>query len=201
LFVHASDGSGEVKQLGAIQADLLEPTDWSPAGRYLAVGTTKYQGRENSEDSLRVVEYGSGKPILEISDAADGRFSPDGHWLVYDDQKSGEVYVTPFPGPGAKIAISSGGAGDPRWRDDGRELFYVSDDLNVMSVEVHVSAANFKAGPPHRLFRMPLPNNAGFYDVAPDGTHFLVNARTAKEQTAPLTVITNWPALLQNQLK
>jgi Tol biopolymer transport system component len=201
LFVHASDGSGEPKQLRSVQADLLQPTDWSPDGRYLALDIVRYQGRENWEDLLRVVEYDGGKPILEISDAADGRFSPDGHWLAYSDEKSGEVYVTPFPGPGAKIAISSGGAWDPRWRGDGRELFYVTDDMYVMSVEVHESAADFKVGSPRRLFRLQLPYNAGFYDVARDGKRFLINARTSKEQTAPLTVITNWPALLTKPLR
>jgi Tol biopolymer transport system component len=198
LLVHASDGSGEAKQLDAIQADLLEPTDWSRDGRYLAVEITKYQGRGNWEQSLQVVEYSAGKQILEISDAANGRFSPDGHWLAYYEQKSGEVYVTPFPGPGAKVAISSGGARNPRWRGDGQELFYISGGLNVMSVEVRESAADFKVASPHRLFQLQLPDNAGFYDVARDGKRFLVNARTLREQSAPLTVIANWPALLQN---
>src|SRR5579859_223554 len=201
LLVHASDGSGEVKQPLAIEGDLVQPTDWSPDGHYLALDITKYQGRENWEDSLEVVELGTRKPILEISDGTDGKFSPDGHWIAYYDQKSGEVYVTPFPGPGAKIAISSGGAGDPRWRGDGQELFYVSDELDVMSVEVRESAADLKVASPHRLFRLQLPNNAGFYDVARDGKRFLVNTRTLKEQSAPLTVVENWPALLQNGSK
>src|SRR5262249_12057621 len=77
LFVHAADGSGEVKQPGGIQADLVQPTDWSHDGRYLAIDITKYQGRENWEDTLTIVEYGSAKPILQISDASDGKFSPD----------------------------------------------------------------------------------------------------------------------------
>ena len=201
LFVHASDGSGEVNQPGRIQADLVQATDWSPDGRYLASDITKYQGRENWEDSLEVVEFGGRKPILAIPDATNGRFSPDGHWLAYYEQKSGELYVTPFPGPGAKIAISSGGAGDPRWRGDGQELFYVSKDLDIMAAEVHESAAAFRVGPAHRLFRLQLPDNAGFYDVARDGKRFLVNARTVSEQTAPLTLVANWPALLQSQSK
>ena len=66
LLVHASDGSGEAKQPGAIQADVVEPTDWSPDGRYLALAIARYQGRDNWEDSLRVIEVDSGKTVFEI---------------------------------------------------------------------------------------------------------------------------------------
>jgi hypothetical protein len=73
--------------------------------------------------------------------------------------------------------------------------------LDVMSVEVRESAVDFRVASVHRLFRLQLPNNAGFYDVARDGERFLVNARTLKEQSAPLTVVANWTALLQNESK
>src|SRR5215469_7113737 len=197
FLVHASDGSGEVKQSGAIQADLVQPTDWSPDGRYLAVDITRYQGRENWEDSLRVVEVDSSRAVFEISDASTGKFSPDGHWLAYGEEKSGDLYVTPFPGPGAHIAVSSGGGGNARWRADGQELFYVSGDLAVVSARVQESAKEFRVISSQRLFRLQLPWNVGDYDVTRDGKRFLVNARTLKEQSAPLTVVTHWPEVVQ----
>jgi hypothetical protein len=137
--------------------------------------------------------------VLDIENASTGKFSPDGHWLAYDDENSGQVYVTPFPGPGARIAVSSAGGGDPRWRSDGQELFYIADDLTIISVQIRESAQEFRVLSSHPLFRLQLPFNVGFYDVTRDGNRFLINTRTHKEQAAPLTVTTNWSAELQTE--
>src|SRR5215469_13287488 len=198
LLVHASDGSGEEKQPGAIHVDLLQASDWSRDGRYLALELTKFQGRDNWKDTLRVVEADGGKPVLEIERASGGKFSPDGHWLAYGDENSGELYVTPFPASGARIAVSSKGGANPRWRGDGQELFYVADDLTIISVQVRESATEFHALSSQPLFKLQLPNNVGFYDVTHDGKRFLVNTRTIKEQSEPLTILTNWFAQIQS---
>ena len=175
--------------------------DWSPDGRYVSVGLTKFQGRANWQDVLRVAELETGKPVFDIADAGGGRFSPDGHWLAYDDESSGQVYVTSFPVRGAKIAVESVGGGDVRWRGDGQELFYVTDDQMMTAVQVRESAQEFRVLGSQPLFRLQLPDNVGFYDVTRDGKRFLVNVRTWKEQTKPLMVITNWTAELQNSRK
>jgi hypothetical protein len=185
-----------VKQPGGIHADLIAATDWSTDGRYLAIEKTRYEDRQKWEDSLHVVDADTGKSVFEINSASDGKFSPDGHWLAYHEEESGEVYVTPFPGPGARIAVSSGGGDDLRWRGDGQELFYVSDDLSVVSLQVRESPKEFKVISSAKLFRLQLPSNVGFYDITRDGKRFLVNVRTLKEQSAALTVMTNWPATL-----
>ena len=178
---------------------LVAASDWSPDGHYLALELTKFQGRENWKDSVQVVEADEGKPVLEIEDASDGRFSPDGHWLAYDDETSGQLYVTPFPGSGARIAVSSKGGSDPRWRGDGQELFYVAVDLTIVSVQVRESANEFHVLSSQPLFRLQLPNNVGFYDVTRDGKRFLVNTRTPKEQSEPLTILTNWLTRIQSE--
>jgi hypothetical protein len=108
------------------------------------------------------------------------------------------VYVTPFLGPGGRIAISSAGGYDPRWRGDGEELFYVADGQTLTSVQVRESPREFHVLSSRPLFRLPLPGNVGFYDVTPDGKRFLVNIRTHKEQAASLTVVTNWFAQFQS---
>ena len=196
LLVHSSDGSGEERN-GGVRDDLISVRDWSADGRYLAVEVTKFRGRANWENSLQVVEAnGTGKAVLQIANAGDGKFSPDGHWLAYTDATGGEVYVTSFPGPGARIAVSSGGAGAARWRGDGRELFYIRDDRTLISAEVRETAQQFRVLSSRPLFRLQLPWNVGFYDVTRDGKRFLVNARTDKEQMAPLTVVTDWTAEL-----
>ena len=200
LCVHAADGSGEEKQPGGIHSDVLSPTGWSPDGRYLALDVTKFQGRYEWQDTLRVVGVdGAEKPVLDIDSANGGEFSPDGHWLAYSDETSGQLYVTPFPGPGARIAVSAGGGSDARWRRDGKELFYVTDDLTVVAAQVRESALEFHVLSSQPLFHLQLPWNVGDYDVTPDGQQFLVNARTYKEQTEPLTLVTDWTAQIQSE--
>jgi len=200
LVAHNSDGSGVEREPGSIHFELLSPTDWSPDGRYLALDLTKFQGSQNWQDSLRIVGVdGAGQSVLDINDASAGRFSPDGHWLAYADENSGQVYVTSFPGPGPRIAVSTAGGGEPRWRGDGQELFYVTDDLTLISVQVRESAHDFRALSSHPLFRFQLPWNVGYYDVTRDGKRFLVNTRTLAERTVPLTVVTNWRELVQRE--
>lgn len=202
LLTHNSDGSGEERAPGAIHFELLSPTDWSPDGRYLALELTKFQGRQNWQDSVRVVGVdGPEKGVLDIDNASTGKFSPDGRWLAYDDEGSGQLYVTSFPGPGPRIAVSTTGGSDPRWRKDGQELFYVADDLTIVSVQVRESGHEFSVISSQPLFRLQLPSNAGYYDVTGDGKRFLVNARTFKEQSAPLTLVTNWRSLIQSEPK
>jgi hypothetical protein len=181
--------------------ELIQPTDWSPDGRYISVELTKFRGRANWQDVLRVAELETGNPVFDIADASGGKFSPDGHWLAYYDESSGQVYVTSFPVRGAKIAVESVGGGDVRWRGDGQELFYVTDDQMMTAVQVRESPREFRVLGSQALFRLQLPNNVGFYDVTRDGTRFLVNVRTSKEQAKPLMVITNWTAELPNSSK
>jgi eukaryotic-like serine/threonine-protein kinase len=201
LVVHNSDGSGEERRPGGMHFELIQPSDWSPDGQYVSVELTKFQGRANWQDVLRVAELETGKPVFDIGDASGGKFSPDGHWLAYYDESSGQVYVTSFPVRGAKIAVESVGGGDVRWRGDGQELFYLTDDQMMTAVQVRESAQEFRVLGSQPLFRLQLPNNVGFYDVTRDGKRFLVNVRTWKEQTKPLMVITNWTAELQNSGK
>lgn len=197
LLLHNSDGSGEERNPSSVEFDLLSPTDWSRDGRYLVLDLARFQGRENLQASLRVINIEDGKSVFELDDQAIGRFSPDGHWLAYCKEVGGQLYVTHFPEPGARIAISSAGGRDPRWRGDGKELFYVTNDLVLTSVQVSASVQEFKVLSSQPLFRVQLPSNAGFYDVSRDGQKFLLTTRTPKEQAAPLTLLTNWTARIQ----
>jgi eukaryotic-like serine/threonine-protein kinase len=202
LEIRAADGSGEKKQIGPRDEGVVTVQDWSPDGRYLAFNVLTFLNLPSLQSKLYVRRLEEGaKPELEINGASEAKFSPDGHWLAYSDDNSGELFVTPFPGPGARIAVSSKGGSDPRWRGDGQELFYLTDDQDLISVQVRESQKEFLVLSAQRLFHIGLPDNAGFYDVTRDGKRFLVNIRTHKEQSAPLTVVTNWPALVQNETK
>jgi Tol biopolymer transport system component len=124
------------------------------------------------------------------------RFSPDGKWIAYSSNASGriEVYVTPFPHPEGKWQLSSAGGSAPRWRRDGKELFYVSADRTLMAVDVR-AGSSVEGGVPVPLFS-PRFVNVYFYDVSADGQRFLVNTELP-EEPFPLTLVVNWTAGLE----
>ena len=138
-----------------------------------------------------------------------GRFSPDGHFVTYASNASGrsEVYVQPFPNAGeGKWMVSTDGGSAPRWRRDGKELYYVSADSKMMAAEVSTVPA-FKKGVPKELFSAPIWGGGGTtnvtrYDVTGDGQKFLINAVPSEASGAeitPITVILNWPELLKKK--
>jgi eukaryotic-like serine/threonine-protein kinase len=139
-------------------------------------------------------------------DELGGQFSHDGRWVAYETNESGrfEIVVQPFPGPGAKQQISNGGGVAPRWRADGRELFYVGPDRTIIGVPVTVSpnGPTIEAGKPTRLVAgrivgAPYTGAAKpFYAVTADGQRFLVVV-PADETSTPTTVILNWAAGLR----
>ena len=200
LYTHASDGSGQERIIGETSDGAFTVEDWSPDGRHFLVDHFRFVGPLSWRNALEVFPIeGSGNPVLEIDNAKDGRFSPDGHWITYSDDTSQQLYVTPFPGPGARIAVSSSTGLDPRWRGDGQELYYVDHDQTLIAVQVHETASDFRVLSSHPLFHFPLAFNAGFYDVTRDGKRFLVNVRTHREQAAPLTLVTNWSTQPQSR--
>ena len=134
-----------------------------------------------------------------MPNAAMGRFSPDGHWLAFRDDISGQVYATACLRPRWADRISSGGGNSPQWRGDGQELFYVADDRTIISVQLSESPQDLRVLSSHPLFRLALPGQGGYYDVDRDGKRFLVNTRTREQQDAPLTIVTNWSAQFQEQ--
>src|SRR5262245_52013714 len=145
-------------------------------------------------------EGGESKPIPVVQTEAyetAGTLSPEGRWLAYVSDVSGqyEVYVQSFPGGGGKRQVSNGGGIGPRWRRDGRELFYYAADGKLMAAPVK-SGESFEVGAAVSLFEfragtLPLIPP---YVVTGDGQRFLINAVVETEPNAPLTVWTNWTA-------
>lgn len=128
-----------------------------------------------------------------------GEFSPDGRWVAITSNESGqsEIYVIPFP-PTAnekKWAVSTGGGVMPRWRRDGKELFYISPDWKMMAVDVDTQPT-FRSGNPRALFDTEMVdtgirNGPMSWDIAPDGKRFLIITDKTQE-TSSLNVILNW---------
>jgi eukaryotic-like serine/threonine-protein kinase len=127
-----------------------------------------------------------------------------GHWIAYTSDESGgdEIYVREFSSGSAqgswdavsKWLISKGGGTDPRWRGDGKELFYVAPDGKLMSEDISVNHV-FEAGAPKPLFQLP-PGFIGG-DVTADGRRFLVGVPLAQSASVPFTVVLNWQTTLK----
>jgi len=169
-----SDGSGPdevlADDLGTIQ---VTPYDVSPDGRLLA-----YHDQSDGGDIWYLTTDGSGEPqrFFETPNTNEGDpvFSPDGRWLAYDADDTGEweVYVRPFPGPGGKWQISSGGGEFARWSGDGRSLFFKDRAGSVWKVLIGTRGDSLEAGRPERVLTQDRPH-PGDWDVDADGSRFL----------------------------
>jgi len=127
-----------------------------------------------------------------------GWVSPDGKWVAYTSRESGrsEVYVTNFPQPSGKWQISTAGGSQPRWRRDGKALYYMGIDRTVMeaSITLHGDAIDIGAVQPYLKTNAITLRFGGAYDVAADG-RVLVNS-TMGDDTRTITMIASWPAEL-----
>jgi hypothetical protein len=164
---------------------------WSPAGICF-----EQLDATNGWDLYVVPEIGAPpRPYLKTPyNERWGAVSPDGHWMVYTSDESGqaEVYVQSYPQPGNKYRVSTAGGGFPSWRADGRELtYFASDQQTVMACDV-ATTPTFRAGAPHSLFRMP----PGFQIGVPsaDLQRWLVPLPVAEKTPATITVVEHWAA-------
>lgn len=192
LCVRDSNGTGAVKVLEAAPSQPLTiPLDWSRDGRLLAYALIDSRGWSD----LRIRPLVGDQPAFDLlqthSTSVGGVFSPNGRWLAYASIESGrnEVYARSFPGAGRKWQISTAGGIRPRWRRDGKEIFYLSDDGTFMSVAVN-EGAGLDFGIPKPLFRTLV--RFGYYDVTADGQRFLINVQPEQEEVPPVTLVLNW---------
>jgi eukaryotic-like serine/threonine-protein kinase len=143
---------------------------------------------------------GERKPFFIVQNAsnnAQAMVSPDGKWMAYSSNESGryEVYVTSFPGGGAKLQVSASGGSFPKWRRDGKELFWLDAADNMMAADVNTSGASVQMGTPQALFHAAgVQTQQGPYAVTADGKKFLINTGDVKEENQPFTLVQNWSA-------
>jgi len=123
-----------------------------------------------------------------------GNFSPDGRWVAYTSDENGveDIFLTSFPGGEGKWQISPAGGRLPRWRMDGKELYYIGPDDRLIAVELSLGQTDVTFGAPKPLFAL---NSRGLvgnsYDAAADGQHFLVNQQTEQESVSAV-IVSNW---------
>jgi eukaryotic-like serine/threonine-protein kinase len=173
-----------------------EPLDVSPDGQWIAFERRTDRGT-NDIDKLPLAGGGKPSPLLDSRfDEIDLRFSPDGRSIAFVSDESGryEVYVAPFPFTGAKTRVSTGGAVQPRWSRDGRELFYQTFDQHLVAVSVRTTPV-LELGSPTPLFSFDGRRAWSNFDVSLDGKRFLAITRQLFADEQPLSVVLNWTAI------
>ena len=171
-------------------------TDWSPDDQWIVVS----ESRPVTRDDLWLVPASGGEAAVPYANStfneSQGVVSPDGKWMAYALDESGrfEIYIDSFPKPGTRARLTTGGGSDPRWRADGRELYFRRGS------EVHVVSPFTEEGTPEavsseRLFDAVLDVRA--YDVSNDGQRFLINVSTPEAAPRPFSVLVNLRSLLR----
>jgi len=194
IYSTSASGGGEDRKVFAAPIAGASAATVSPEGKTLVYGTRAADTR----DDLWSLPLGGGKPApLRVTRFAEtaAQFSRDGKWLAFvaDDTGRDEVYVRSAADPSVQIQISTSGGERPRWRRDGREIYFVSGPT-VMAAALS-GGTDLHADPPHPLFT--IAGGWGDYDVSPDGQRFLVTV-SPRESAEPIAVaVLDWTAGLR----
>jgi serine/threonine protein kinase len=201
LFEKAANGAGHEQPLW-VTREHKSPLAWTPDGQILLYAI---QYPKTGVDLWALGVDRKSFPVVDTpADEIAGQFSPNGRWVAYQSNESSreEIYVAPFPGPGSRWQVTSEGGSQPRWRPDGKELFYVAPDGRLMAVPIAVGAnpQTLERGAPVPLFQTRLASGAGIsglmakpqYAVASDGRRFLMNVAVEAAAAPPITIVLNW---------
>lgn len=203
LYRRAWNGVGNEELLYADETNKM-PISWSPDGKVILYRSLNADLAERHIWALSVTPAQAGtatKPLLVVQDPGVGglaQFSPDGRWVAYISSESGEngLFVIPFPPTGGKRLVGPAANAAPRWRKDGKEIFFVSRDRRIMSAEIAVKNGAIEVGSVRRLFG-PIAEPPGVitFEASGDGQRFLVPV-IPNQKSEPLTLIENWTAKL-----
>jgi Tol biopolymer transport system component/DNA-binding winged helix-turn-helix (wHTH) protein len=170
--------------------------DWSPDGAQII-----YTRAEEASLDVWATDINTGETeplIVTQANEMQARISPDGHWLAFASDESGvlEVYVQPLRSAIDRRKVSVGGGGQPQWRADQRELFYLSANRTIMSVVVQSSASGMEFESPQTVIWEPLDRDAedarDTYAASADGTHFLIDHSTHLDGGREISIVLNW---------
>lgn len=176
---------------------------WSPDDKFLIFMTVSNDSSTNT-DIWTLPLFGDRKPVPYLQTEFDeygGRFSPDGKWIVYSSDESGknEVYVRPFRGSGGKLLVSAAGGSTPEWRHDGKEIFYLGADRELMAARVNQNDSVLGIDVARPLFQTHTESFLPSYDVSADGRRFVIVTSTPQKLASPITVVINWEVGLKKQ--
>ena len=197
VFEKASSGTTPAERLWGVNVVVL-PAQWT------ADGTLLYWSLEAKANNFDIGRFSlqtrNSMPLVASKfDDITPQLSPDGRWLAYASNVSArmEIYIEPYPPSGAKWQVSNGGATSPRWRGDGKELFFQSNDDRIMSVAVTAGADGLRISTPSPLFQMRTRSGTFQYDVSADGQKFLLDAAKGGDDKTTITLVTNWTSSLR----
>ncbi|HZQ55045.1 MAG TPA: protein kinase [Bryobacteraceae bacterium] len=203
IYQKAVNGMAQEEALDRALSGIRVPMDWSRDGRYLIEENT---GSTSSIWVLPLSPEQAGRARKSVPYLNDGfneinaRLSPSGRWMAYDSDETGrdEIFVQTFPKPGGKWQVSTDGATRPVWSRDGKELYFIALDGNLVAVQVKSgSGGSFEAGAAKVLFNPRTgPVRTDTYDVTKDG-RFLIPRVVQQSVGGPINVVVNWPALLR----
>ena len=203
LLRKSADGKGTPEVLYE-DTGVGNVTSWSPDGKFLLFNKAS-TGIGNGVWMLPLTPAKPGSPLKPTAlvdttfNETRGAFSPDGQWVAYQSNESqqNEIYVRPFAGQGGIRQISKTGGIYPRWRHDGKEIFYVGLDGKFMAAEVTLKASSIDVGQVKPLeIAVPVGRSTP-YDVSLDGQRILAITEPERGSSTPLTLLQNWPALLK----
>jgi hypothetical protein len=201
LYLTRADGTGGDSQVLKTPA-LTYPTDWLPGDTAIVFDSIS---GPTAADIYMIPLSGDRTPkalVQTTFSERSGRVSPNGRWLAYVSNESGnpQVYVRPLDTDAGRRQISRGGGSQPRWGRDGKELYFLSETGRIMAVDVTVGADTFTASIPVELPVQAEPDVTGWrytYDVADNGRRFLLIKSMTRDQPPPITVVVNWFAALR----
>jgi eukaryotic-like serine/threonine-protein kinase len=193
LYQKAANGTGDEEMLLESEFDKY-PMSWSRDGRFILY--QEIAPRVGGDLWVLPLE-GERKPFPFLqtnSNELVPSFSPDARWVAYESDESGrmEIYVAPFPGPGGKRQVSLAGGVFPRWRGDGKELYYLAANNHLMVTEVNGTGSAFEVGAARPLFEARQTGPGYFYAVTPDDQRFLVNKVIEEKGTSQMILVLNW---------
>jgi serine/threonine protein kinase len=195
LFIKELNDTG--KGQSPLPAGFRGPWDWSADGKFILYS----ENEPTASRDVWVLPVDSEQkpyPLFQTQfNESYAQFSPDGRWVVYLSNETGndELYVARFDNPRESRRISTAGAAQPRWRRDGKELFYLAGDKSLIAVPVK-AGDTFETGEAISLFKVD-SIVADSYDVSPDGQRFLMNIAERRTQSMPFTIVLNWTSDLK----
>lgn len=199
IYIKNVSGLGEIVKVYECEQDVY-PRSWSSDGRYILISRTD----SKTQDDVWVIPLSKESEPYPIINSPfneyDACFSPDGRWMAYVSDETGveQVYVTSFPGPGSKWQVSTNAGDRPKWRGDGKELYYLSNEDEIMSAEADGAGQTFRVGQVKVLFEINGARPGTVYDVTSDGQRFLVNQVMQRSAKTTVVMIKNWGEEIEN---
>ena len=196
----------EKERWEASDDNFIAATDWTADGKYLVLTERPTRTGAFRISLLSIAGKDGPEQLLEVQGAnlSAGQVSRDGRWIAYTSTESGrnEIYISSFPKATGKLQVSVAGGLNPRWKGDGKELYYLAE-TTLMAVELKGSGGSLQVGAIRSLFEIPQTRfltatlGLSMYNVTADGNRFVMDSVLTEESATPLNLVTNWTSELK----